>query len=116
MELGLIPKLEQFNFNSQQHVQEVSATNELAKLKDSQDAREIVKQNFLNEDKVEETSELKNSKPVYNEVSLTNLNFGYNDESKDFFVRVQRDGKEFQYPTQEMMKLKAYLMNLNTAS
>ncbi len=46
----------------------------------------------------------------YKEVLLTNLNFGYNSSSKDFFVRVVRGDVENQFPTDEMMKLKAYFI------
>ena len=50
------------------------------------------------------------------EVVLSNTNFGYNDKSKDFYVKVQRGDTENQYPTEQMMKMKAYMMSLDTAS
>jgi len=45
-----------------------------------------------------------------NEVMLDNVKFGYNSETKDFFVRITRESGETQYPTEDMMNLKKYLM------
>ena len=44
------------------------------------------------------------------------LFYGYNSSSKDFYVKVERGNIENQYPTQDMMKTKAYLMSLNSDS
>ena len=45
-----------------------------------------------------------------NEVILDNIMFGYNRESKDFFVKKTRGDIERKFPTEDMMKLKAYLL------
>ena len=45
-----------------------------------------------------------------NEVILDNVRFGYNRSSKDFFVKVTRGEAEYKYPTEDMMKVKAYIM------
>lgn len=45
-----------------------------------------------------------------NEVILDNVRFGYNRNSKDFFVKVTRGEAEYKYPTEDMMKVKAYIM------
>lgn len=45
-----------------------------------------------------------------NEVILDNIMFGYNKESKDFFVKVTRGDIERKFPTEDMMRLKAYLL------
>lgn len=45
-----------------------------------------------------------------NEVILDNVQFGYNKKSKDFFVKITRGDIERKYPTEDMMKLKAYLL------
>lgn len=47
-----------------------------------------------------------------NEVILDNVKFGYNSETKDFFVRVIKGDIEYQYPTEDMMKLKKNLMEI----
>ncbi len=117
MEFGLIPKLEQFDFNAQQQTQIVNASKELRSVQEESDIKEVIKQE--NNESVKESKEIsKNSSEFasYNEVSLANLNFGFNDASKDFFVKVTRGDIENQYPTDEMMRLKAYLMEENSAS
>ena len=45
-----------------------------------------------------------------NEVILDNIKFGYNRNSKDFFVKVTRGEAEYKYPTEDMMKVKAFLL------
>lgn len=45
-----------------------------------------------------------------NEVILDNIKFGYNRESKDFFVKITRGDIENKYPTEDMMKIKAFLI------
>ena len=55
---------------------------------------------------------------ILNGITLTNTNFGFNDSSKDFYVKAVRGNSENQYPTQDMMRIKSFLMsqNDNTAS
>lgn len=62
---------------------------------------------------VREVSNKTSSAPKY-EVMLSNMNFGFNDTSKDFYVKVERGNMENQYPTQEMMRIKAYMLSLNS--
>lgn len=45
-----------------------------------------------------------------NEVILDNIKFGYNRNSKDFFVKVTRGEAEYKYPTEDMMKVKAFVL------
>ena len=45
-----------------------------------------------------------------NEVILDNVKFGYNKDSKDFFVKITKSDAEYKYPTEDMMKMKAYLL------
>jgi uncharacterized FlaG/YvyC family protein len=45
-----------------------------------------------------------------NEVILDNVRFGYNKSSKDFFVKVTRGEAEYKYPTEDMMKVKAHIL------
>ncbi len=45
-----------------------------------------------------------------NEVILDNVQFGYNRQSQDFFVKVKRGKAEYKYPTEDMMKVKASLL------
>lgn len=41
---------------------------------------------------------------------MDNIKFGYNKESKDFFVKITRGDIENKYPTEDMMKIKAFLI------
>ena len=45
-----------------------------------------------------------------NEVILDNVKFGYNSDTNDFFVRIKKGDAEYQYPTEDMMKLKQSLI------
>lgn len=48
--------------------------------------------------------------PENNEVILDNVKFGFNEETKEFFVRVKTQNGEYQFPTEDMFKLKKSLM------
>lgn len=54
----------------------------------------------------------KDQTDALNEVVLDNVKFGYNTETKDFFVKVVRGDIEYKYPTEDMMKVKAHLNDL----
>ena len=45
-----------------------------------------------------------------NEVILDNVKFGYNKNSRDFFVKVTRGEAEYKYPTEDMMRIKAHML------
>ena len=45
-----------------------------------------------------------------NEVILDNVRFGYNKDSRDFFVKITRGEAEYKYTTEDMMKVKAYIL------
>ena len=45
-----------------------------------------------------------------NEVILDNVKFGYNKDSKDFFVKITKSEAEYKYPMEDMMKMKAYFL------
>lgn len=120
MEYGLIPTINQYADNNQVLIQQVQPSSEItnAKLREGDEAKDIAKSNFLKpKDEIQKNGETQETKQVdaktisqYQEVVLTNLNFGFNDKSKDFYVKAIRGEAENQYPTDEMMKLKAYLM------
>ncbi len=44
------------------------------------------------------------------EVMLDNVKFGFNKDSRDFFVKITKGNSEFKYPTEDMMKVKAFLL------
>jgi hypothetical protein len=43
------------------------------------------------------------------EVILDNIKFGFDVESKEFFVRISKEGVDYQFPTDQIMRLKAHL-------
>ncbi len=45
-----------------------------------------------------------------NEMILDNVKFGYNSDTNEFFVRITKGNKEYQYPTEDMFRLKQSLM------
>ncbi|MEA3513096.1 MAG: flagellin [Campylobacterota bacterium] len=51
-----------------------------------------------------------------NEVMLDNVKFGYNSDTNDFFVRITKGDAEYQYPTEDMIKLKQSLMEAYRSS
>ena len=113
MEYGLIPNIDQAAENNQILIQQVQPSNKVAKLNGGNEAKEVISEDFLKANQSEDISS--NDKKVdsipFQEITLTNLNFGFNSESKDFYVKATRGDIENQYPTDEMMKLKAYLIS-----
>ncbi len=114
MEFGLVAKLQEFQFNSNEKVQKVNELKAVQPLKEHNDVEEIYSNDI---DSLKKTNELTKPQEVstkqYKEVVLSNLNFGFNDASRDFFVKVTRGTAENKYPTDEMMRLKAYLIHEN---
>lgn len=117
MEYGLIPKLNQYTDNKALDIQKVQPSKKSTEITEKDDLQQLQQDILINEKKVSDVKEVKNqsgSSSKY-EVVLTNMNFGFNDSSKDFFVKATRGSVENQYPTQDMMRLKSYLMNLDTS-
>lgn len=122
MEYGLIPTINQYADNNELLIKQIQPSNEIAKLNNGDDAKQTSKDNFLKEvdgsssssevssSKTSETSEVSSTSSQYKEVVLTNLNFGFNSSSRDFYVKAIRGEAENQYPTDEMMRLKAYYL------
>lgn len=114
MEVGNIPKFEQFANFSQTKTEKVQQAHETSLLNE-----EVQNRNIQNPELVREMVQSKETKKVEPTVKeplefiISNVNFGYNEESKDFYVKVNRSDYFAQYPTDEMMRLKAYLMSLN---
>ena len=46
-----------------------------------------------------------------NEVILDNVKFGFDKESGEFFVRMNNGAMEIQFPTEQIMKMKAHFKN-----
>ena len=112
MEYGLIPRIDQYSNNKSLELQKISATNITSKTDEQSKLSEVAKDEVSNtssEIKVNKTTTeaIKNQ----HEVVLTNTNFGFNDSSNDFFVRATRGDAVNQYPTEQMMRIKSFVMN-----
>ena len=71
-------------------------------------------QNVSNDNKVDPDEKYKNLEESPNKVSeseiiLENVKFGFNSATKEFFVRVEKGGLEYQFPTEQIMRLKEHL-------
>ena len=115
MEVGNIAKFEQFANFSQKKVAAVQKSHEINLLNEEVESRNINSTESLQELSLKRANEIKTPKPQEGKVEfiISNQSFGYNPESKDFYVKVNRSDYVAQYPTDEMMKLKAYLMSLS---
>ena len=95
MEIGRIPNIEQAQTNNVEKIQKVKEVD--------------------NDNKITPDEQYKNVRPNEiiaepNEVILDNIKFGFNKKSQDFFVKVTRGENEYKFPTEDMMKLKAHLL------
>lgn len=95
MEIGRVAQIDNAKQNNIQKAQKVSTIEE--KNKTVQDEEYKKNSNILPDTEL-------------NEVIIDNVRFGYNKESKDFFVKVTRGEAEYKYPTEDMMKVKAFLL------
>lgn len=96
MELGRISEIDNAQTNNVSIVQKVKEVDENTKVIDDEEYKKQSSTTLS-----EET----------NEVILDNVKFGYNKESKDFFVKIIRGDAEYKYPTEDMMKVKAHLLS-----
>jgi predicted flavoprotein YhiN len=117
MELGNIPKIDQFKDNKAVEMQQVKSTSNLAKTDEQRELKEIQKKSI---DQAKENSDVQKaqnesaSKSKY-EVVLSNTNFGFNSSSQDFFVRVERGNSENQYPTEGYRTAEVTLGGVDTS-
>ena len=95
MEIGRVAEIDNSKLNSLEKAQKVAEVDENKKV--------IQEDEYKKSLGIQDTSDK-------NEVMLDNVRFGYNRNSKDFFVKVTRGEAEYKYPTEDMMKVKAYIM------
>ena len=100
MQLGRLEMMDQAQTDYVSKISKVQETDQKAKVDPEEQYKNANK-------KVEINS---------NEVILDNVKFGYNSETNDFFVRIKKGDAEFQYPTEDMMKLKQSLMDAYKSS
>lgn len=95
MELGRIAEIDNAKLNHIEKVEKINETSEKSKL--------------IQDEEYKKTLGSKQEIQV-NEVILDNVKFGYNKNSKDFFVKITKGDAEYKYPTEDMMKVKAYIL------
>ena len=95
MEIGRVAEIDNAKLNNIEKAQKVSELDEKSKV--------------IQEDEYKRALGTDTATPK-NEVILDNVRFGYNKNSKDFFVKVTRGEAEYKYPTEDMMKVKAFLL------
>lgn len=95
MEIGRVAEIDNAKVNNVEKIQKVSNVDEQNKV--------------IKEDEYKK-AQSPDSIPNRNEVILDNVRFGYNKNSKDFFVKVTRGEAEYKYPTEDMMKVKAFIL------
>lgn len=95
MQIGIIPNID----NAKENVVEKNQ-----KVKSISEETRVIQDEEYKDSLAEENAQK-------NEVILDNIRFGYNKKSKDFFVKIIRGDIEMKYPTEDMMKLKAFLLD-----
>jgi len=123
MEVGFFPKtavfsnFEQVSSPNKQKVQKLSETDPSFLLKEGGPTSEV-----NTEAKLERLKDSTNVRPSDNfgkftEVKLYNSDFGFNESSKDFFIKVARGSfVDNKYPTDDIMRLKSFLNNSKDSS
>lgn len=101
MELGRMAEIDTAKQNNIEKIQKINKTDENNKVIQNDEYKKALGS--------QDTADL-------NEVILDNVRFGYNKQSKDFFVKVTRGEAEYRYPTEDMMKVKAYILQEIEAS
>ena len=94
MQLGRLEEMDQSRINHTEKISKVQNVGEENKLKPDEKYKNIQESQ---------------NKITANEVILDNVKFGFNSETKDFFVRISKDGLEYQFPTEQIMRLKEHL-------
>jgi len=61
-------------------------------------------------------NQLRKDNSSQNEMILDNVKFGYNSETNEFFVRITKGDIEYQYPTEDMFRIKKGLMDAYKAT
>ena len=92
MQIGRLEEIDQSKLN---HTQKISKVENLEK-----------KHTINPDEQYKNVMELGN-KIQKNEVILDNVKFGFDKDTNQFFVRISENGQEIQFPTEQIMKMKA---------
>lgn len=96
MEIGKIADIDNAKINNIEKVKTVKEVDEKHKVVEDEQYKKVL--GASQDSKI-------------NEIILDNVKFGYNRNSKDFFVKVTRGNVEHKYPTEDMMRVKAQLLS-----
>jgi len=94
MQLGRLEDMDQANLNHVEKISKIQNVNERDKI--------------MPDEKYKNLDETKN-KVKGNEVILDHVKFGFNKDTKEFFLRISKNGLEYQFPTEQIMRLKEHL-------
>ncbi|WP_323808136.1 hypothetical protein, partial [Halarcobacter bivalviorum] len=98
-------------------LQQVKSTSNSAKNDKQKELQQIQKKSIENVKDDAKAESIKNDSATQSryEVVMSNTNFGFNTSSEDFYVKVSRGNVENQYPTEDMMRVKAQMLALQKA-
>ena len=97
MQIGRLEEIDQSKLN---HTEKISKVENLEK-KHTVNPDEQYKNNMEQSNKIQK-----------NEVILDNVKFGFDKDTNQFFVRVSENGQEIQFPTEQIMKMKAHFKDM----
>ena len=95
MQLGRLEMMEQAQVDYVSKISKIQETDQKAKVDPDEKYKNLLTKDI----------------PSDNETILDNVKFGYNSDTNEFFVRITKGDKEYQYPTEDMFKLKKSLMD-----
>lgn len=119
MEVGMIPRIDQYKENKNIEMQQVRSTADSASINNKKDLEQVQQEAISKGKKNEAIEQIKvdpSKVAAKYESLISNIDFGYNKESRDFYVKVERGNIENQYPTEEMMRVKAYVISMQEAT
>ncbi|QEZ88909.1 hypothetical protein [Aliarcobacter cibarius] len=119
MEVGMIPRIDQYKENKNIEMQQVRSTADSASINNKKDLEQVQQEAISKGKKNEAVEQIKvdpSKVAAKYESLISNIDFGYNKESRDFYVKVERGNIENQYPTEEMMRVKAYVISMQEAT
>jgi predicted lipase len=96
MEVGRVAIVEQAQEN---HIEKIQ------KIQDVKESNELV----VDHNKYKEANDVSIDED-FNEVIIDNISFGFNIESEDFFIKIKKGDVVYKYPTDDMMRMKAMLL------
>lgn len=113
MLVGMVPQMDGYKDDVELKSTQILELNKSNDIVTQKEPQAIINKPQNNIDKTSEVSKIneQTEESLY-EVSLANVSFGYNEETKDLYVKVQKGDFEIQYPSEEVLKLREYLQDV----